>query len=85
MEFSVSRRDFALKFLSVAFTTALVAIAGCDRPPRAPKHSHNLLQHRLRSKVQSLDPADIGDTVSHTVASEIFECLYEYHYLNTSE
>jgi len=70
-----------VKFLSVAFTTALVAIAGCDRSPRAPKHSYNLLQHRLRAKVQSLDSADIGDTISHGVASEIFECLYEYHYL----
>lgn len=70
-----------VKFVSTCLTIAFVVIAGCDRSPKAPKHTNNLLQHRLRAKVQSLDPANIGDTVSHGVASEIFECLYDYHYL----
>jgi hypothetical protein len=72
MEFSISQRDFALKFSSVSFTTVLEIIAGCKRSPSDAEQNHNLLQHRLRSKVQSLDPANIGDTVSNTVASEIF-------------
>ena len=74
-----------VKFVSTSLTTAFVVIAGCNRSPRAPKHTNNLLQHRLRAKVQSLDPVNIGDTVSHGVASEIFECLYDYHYLNIPE
>ena len=31
--------------------------------------------------MRGLDPGDIGDTTSSTVASQIFDCLYQYHYL----
>jgi len=73
--------DFALKFLSILFTTSLLIIAGCDRLPSDIKSSDNVLHHRLRAKVLSMDPADVGDSASHGVANEIFECLYQYHYL----
>lgn len=33
------------------------------------------------AKIASLDPGNIGDTSSAAVASQIFECLYDYHYL----
>jgi oligopeptide transport system substrate-binding protein len=70
-----------LKFPSVAFTTVLLIIAGCDRSPTDTDSSQNFLQHRLNAKVQVLDPANVGDAVSDAVASEIFESLYQYHYL----
>ncbi len=35
----------------------------------------------LSSKVRGMDPMDIGDTTSSSVASNIFDCLYQYHYL----
>ena len=35
----------------------------------------------LAAKVRGMDPMDIGDTTSSSVASQIFECLYQYHYL----
>lgn len=35
----------------------------------------------LRAKVRGLDPGDIGDTTSAQVASQCYECLYQYHYL----
>ncbi len=35
----------------------------------------------IGSKIASLDPGNIGDTSSSAVASQIFECLYDYHYL----
>jgi len=73
--------DFAFKLLSVAFATALLTTAGCERSPSDADSSHSLLQHRLRAKVQVLDPGDIGDSISHAVGEEIFECLYQYHYL----
>jgi len=73
--------DFALKFLCVVFTTALLIVAGCDGSPNEGDSSGPLLQHRLRAKVQSLDPADVGDVISDAVGRELFECLYEYHYL----
>ena len=78
---SLKQMDFALKFLSILFTTSLLIIAGCDRLPSDTESSDNVLHHRLRAKVLSLDPADVGDSASHGVANEIFECLYQYHYL----
>ena len=69
-----------MKLLGVSTITALLVIAGCGRSD--PESSgDNYLQHRLRAKVQTLDPANIGDVTSHAVGSEIFDCLYEYHYL----
>ena len=76
----LSQKDFALKFLSVLFT-AVLFIAGCDRQPSDANSSDIVLQHRLNAKIQTLDPADIGDVISDAVAEEIFECLYQYHYL----
>ncbi len=35
----------------------------------------------LRSKIRGLDPQDIGDTTSSSVAGQIFETLYTYAYL----
>ncbi|MHC4719575.1 MAG: ABC transporter substrate-binding protein [Planctomycetota bacterium] len=69
-----------MKFLGVVVTTALLLITGCDRSSGS-KSSDIVLHHQLRSKVQVLDPANIGDTMSHAVGAEIFECLYGYHYL----
>ncbi|MBL7106500.1 MAG: hypothetical protein ISS77_02680 [Phycisphaerae bacterium] len=40
-----------------------------------------VLYSALAAKVRGLDPGDIGDTTSSVVASQIFECLYQYHYL----
>ncbi len=36
---------------------------------------------RLRSKLQTLDPADVGDVASDGVCKEFYESLYAYHYL----
>ena len=35
----------------------------------------------IGSKIASLDPGNIGDTSSSAIASQVFECLYDYHYL----
>ncbi len=70
-----------MKFLSIAFSTALLIFGGCDRSPSDASPSENLLKHRLNAKVQVLDPANMGDSISHAVGNEFFECLYQYHYL----
>ena len=71
--------------MKVFWTLLLIAVistCGCDRSAEEKVDSDEIvLRHRLRSKVQTLDPANIGDVSSHAVGSEIFECLYEYHYL----
>jgi ABC-type transport system substrate-binding protein len=40
-----------------------------------------VLNQRLRSKIQTLDPADVGDTASDGVCKEFYESLYAYDYL----
>ena len=72
---------FALKFLSVAFTAALLIIAGCGHSPSADDANEMVLHSILPTKIRGLDPGDIGDVYSSLVASQSFECLYQYHYL----
>jgi ABC-type transport system substrate-binding protein len=57
----------------------LIMLSGCGKtdPKRA---SETVIHHRLREKVQTLDPAEVGDMVTHAVAGDIFECLYDYDY-----
>jgi len=73
--------DVAFRFLAVLFTTALFIIAGCDSSAPQADSNEVVLYGALGAKVRGLDPGDIGDTTSSLVASQIFECLYQYHYL----
>jgi ABC-type transport system substrate-binding protein len=71
-----------LKFSGVVLiTAALLVIAGCRGSTSAPDVNEMVLYSALPAKVRGLDPGDIGDTTSSIVASQIFECLYQYHYL----
>lgn len=58
----------------------LACLMGCEQKDSSGDIEivHN---QRLRSQVQTLDPANIGDTSSSGVAAEFFESLYGYHYL----
>jgi len=60
---------------------SIVFVAGCDRAPAGADSNEAVLYSTLPAKVRGLDPGDIGDTTSSAVASQIFECLYQYHYL----
>ena len=54
-------------------------ITGCDKS--SPEGERQVvIHHRLRDKVQTLDPAEVGDTVTHAVAGDLFECLYDFDY-----
>ena len=77
----LSQRGIALKLLSVALTATLLIIAGCDGSKSAADSNEVVLHSALGAKVRALDPGDIGDTTSSSVARQIFECLYQYHYL----
>lgn len=65
-------------FFSLA---AIVAGASSCRPKEPPPHTEVLFQQRSRSKIQTLDPAQIGDVPTDEVAREFLETLYYYHYL----
>ncbi len=76
-------KGFALKHLLLfSICSILLASGGCKSTSDKEAQSDEIvLQHQLRAKAQTLDPANIGDYASHTVGAEIFECLYSYHYL----
>jgi len=81
MTITLPRRDFALRLFYAVLVTAVVFFVGCKDRRAAQPAGGNVLNHRLHSKVLTFDPANIGDVTSHAVASEIFEFLYDYHYL----
>ncbi len=71
-----------MRFSGVVLITAvLLVIAGCRGSTSPPDSNEIVLYSALPAKVRGLDPGDIGDTTSSAVASQIFECLYQYHYL----
>jgi oligopeptide transport system substrate-binding protein len=66
--------------LAAALAACVVLSPGCRKHSGAVSNE-KVLYGALGSKVRALDPGDIGDTLSSSVAAQIFECLYEYHYL----
>jgi ABC-type transport system substrate-binding protein len=60
---------------------AILLIAGCRYSAEKPDPNDTVLYSSHGAKVRGLDPGDIGDTTSTTIASQIIECLYQYHYL----
>jgi len=56
---------------------------GCGENGGAEPSDDGLLVTRgaIGAKVRGMDPMDIGDTTSSGMASNIFDCLYQYHYL----
>jgi len=57
----------------------LCMLSACDRSPE--NTDEVVFNQRLRAKVQTLDPVNVGDTTSDGVCKDFFECLYTYHYL----
>jgi oligopeptide transport system substrate-binding protein len=66
--------------LTAAFLASVAISAGCRRT--SPAASDEVVVYgAMGAKVRALDPGDVSDTSSSSVAAQIFECLYEYHYL----
>ena len=59
----------------------LFFLPACTRKDPAGNTDEVVLNQRLRTKIQTLDPADVGDTTSDGVCKEFYENLYTYHYL----
>jgi len=62
-----------LSFLSV--------LAGCKYSSSHRDPNDSVLYSTHPAKIRGLDPGDIGDQTSALIASQMFECLYQYHYL----
>ncbi len=59
----------------------LTFVSGCRHSADKPDPNDSVLYSTHSAKIRGLDPGDIGDTTSSLIASQIFECLYQYHYL----
>lgn len=66
-----------------ALIVTLIALSGCGESGSGGTSADGQLTTygAISSKVRGMDPMDIGDTTSSSIASNIFDCLYQYHYL----
>ena len=72
------------KFLYVYLITGVIFITGCSKSQDDTGDSLPTLKVRcvaLSSKIRSMDPGDIGDVTSSIITSNMYETLYQYHYL----
>lgn len=67
----------------IVFSAALslLFLSSCRQKNSEPASGEMVHNQRLRSKLQTLDPADVGDVASDGVCKEFYESLYAYHYL----
>ncbi len=70
-----------MRSLIIIYAVGLVTAAGCGSSSPPAEANEVVLYGALAAKIRGLDPGDIGDTTSSSVAANIFECLYQYHYL----
>ena len=74
------KRLLILPLILLIGGVGIVFLAGCDSEEE--QGSEKMVRYMaLAAKVRGMDPMDIGDVTSSSVASQIFECLYQYHYL----
>jgi oligopeptide transport system substrate-binding protein len=59
----------------------LVAAYGCRKKAESAGAEEMVLHHLMPTQVRGLDPGDIRDVYSATIATQICETLYEYHFL----
>ncbi len=65
----------------IVLCICLVVVAGCRKDQGQQSRSDNVVHTALPSKIAGLDPANMRDVYSAMVAGNIFEPLYQYHYL----
>jgi len=70
-----------LKSVSIIFITALLTTSGCNDSGSVEEPNEMVLHHVLSAKIKGLDPGNMRDVYSVIVASQMFEPLYQYHFL----
>ncbi len=66
---------------SVLLFLCLVVISGCGKHSSQESDNEMVLNHSLPSKLTGLDPGDQRNQTALTIKSQIFEPLYQYHFL----
>jgi len=74
-----------MKRQKVSLLTALIAtiflFAGCPDSSSQSEPNEMVLHHALASRLTGLDPGDQRNVTTLTIKSQIFEPLYQYHFL----
>mgnify|MGYP000633918795 CR=1 FL=1 len=65
----------------VILVVAALLVTSCTK--KAEK-GDNTFNFALRANVKGMDPASANDHYSNLVISQIYETLYQYHYLSNS-
>jgi ABC-type transport system substrate-binding protein len=71
------------KNILAVFLVSLFLLNGCGKNEvgKPGRLEGKIRYAALGAKVRGMDPGDIGDVTSSAVASQIYECLYQYHFL----
>ena len=56
-------------------------LSGCNQSSSDGEKEEMVLHHALGTKIKGLDPGNMRDVYSIMVGSQIFETLYQYHFL----
>ena len=75
------RKLLYIVVLPVVLAFLFLSSFSCKQKNPSSDKQEAVLNQRSRSKIQTLDPADVGDTASDGVCREFYESLYSYHYL----
>ena len=70
-----------LVFVSSVLCLLFLFMPGCSRKDGEDDASQNVWRRPLFTKIQTLDSGNLSDVYSLGVASNIYETLYDYHYL----
>ncbi|MHC4596513.1 MAG: ABC transporter substrate-binding protein, partial [Planctomycetota bacterium] len=73
--------NFTFKLTGAILTTASLIVAGCDGSASVEEPNEMVLRHVLYTRIKGLDPGNMRDVYSVIVGSQIFETLYQYHFL----
>ena len=60
---------------------AMVLFSGCGRKDTAGDANEMVLHSALNAKIEGLDPATSTSLYAVIIGSQIFENLYQYHFL----
>ncbi|KPK62473.1 MAG: hypothetical protein AMK73_06035 [Planctomycetes bacterium SM23_32] len=71
------------KVLALGLGGSVLAVgpAGCSNDPYPPAEGKKVLYAALGEDPHGLDPVQAGDTLSGGIVAQIYDSLYEYHYL----
>lgn len=70
-----------ISLLVIAVIVIATGLCGCGSSASDEEPNEIVLHHVLHSKIRGLDPGRIRDVYSMMVATQIFETLYDYHFL----